>query len=81
MYLAENAREDSMKIPLGKESGWTIFHTLELKYVERKIRKAATRGKKEILIKHIGELVRIQLKKNGYKLFLRRDRYWLIDWD
>ena len=81
MYLAENAREDSMKIPLGRKSGWTIFHTLELKYVERKIRKAATRGKKEILIKHIGELVRIQLKKNGYKLFLRRNRYWLIDWD
>ena len=81
MYLAENAREDSMKIPLGKKSGWTIFHTLELKCVERKIRKAATRGKKEILIKHIGELVRIQLKKNGYKLFLRRNRYWLIDWD
>ena len=80
MYLAENAKEDSMKIPLGRKSGWTIFHTLELKYVERKIRKAATRGEKEILIKHIGELVRIQLEKNGYNLFLRRDRYWLIDW-
>ena len=86
MYLAKNAKEDSMKIPLGRKSGWTIFHTLELKYVERKIRKAATRGKTSIKINHIGELVKVQLEKNGYRIvfhqanFINITEFWLIDW-
>ena len=86
MYLAQNAKEDSMKIPLGRKSGWTIFHTLELKYVERKIRKATTRGKTSIKINYIGELVKVQLEKNGYRVvfheanFINVNVFWLIDW-
>lgn len=86
MYLAKNAREDSMKIPLGRKSGWTILHTLELKYVERKIRRVATRGGKSIRINRIGKLIKIQLEKNGYRVVHHKENlmnyseYWEIDW-
>lgn len=68
MYSAEKARKDASDSTFDPLSEWSIFDTWEFNRIEKKIKRAAARGKEEIEIRSIGELVKLKLEKNGYRV-------------
>lgn len=68
MYSAEKARKDVSDSTFDPLSEWSIFDTWEFNRIEKKIKCAAARGKEEIEIRSIGELVKLKLEKNGYRV-------------
>ena len=54
------------------ENGWMLDRITALgwqfKRIEKKIKRAVTRGKTEIEIRRIRELVLLKLEKNGYEV-------------
>lgn len=68
MYSAEKARKDVSDSTFDPLSEWSIFDTWEFNRIEKKIKRAAARGKEEIEIRSIGELVKLKLEKNGYRV-------------
>lgn len=68
MYSAEKARKDSSESTFDPLSEWSIFDTWEFNRIEKKIKRAAARGKNEIELRSIGELAKLKLEKNGYRV-------------
>lgn len=63
MYSAEKARKDSSESTFDPLSEWSIFDIWEFNRIEKKIKRAAPRGKNEIELRSIGELAKLKLEK------------------
>lgn len=68
MFSAEKARNQAAESTFDPMSRWSIFDAWQFKRIEKKIKRAAARGKTEIEIRRIRELVLLKLEENGYEV-------------